>query len=164
MDVTGAVGPIRIAPARSSYLLAGAGGLAVDTVALAVVASLVSLSPHVLALCAVNAVVSGLVSGAVSRRTLRRVVAPAPDGAVLVGDRLAAGRLLGSALTAVAVVVLSASQALSPAALGAGAGAKVTLLWSARQVGRLERNGGRQLLSVVRRRRGLPALYAAAAA
>lgn len=152
--------PVRLTPARASYFMAGVAGLAVDTVALAVVASLVSLTPGVLGLLAANAVVSALVSGAVARHTLRKVAAPAPEGAVLVERRLPVARLVGFALTAVALVALATSGALSPAALGAGVGAKVALLWSARLVGRAERHDGRQLLSAVRRRRGTPALYA----
>ena len=151
--------PVELSPARAALLLAGAVGLALDVGGFLVALALVDRPVPAFRLFVVNTVVSALVSIFIGRRALGSVGHRVPDRAVLVPVRLVSVQLVGSVVTALAVVGLSILGVLPAAALGAGAGAELGRLWSAWQMGALERNG-RQVLRPTRRRRGDPALYA----
>jgi hypothetical protein len=153
---------VELSPAGRAFSVAGWAGLAFDTGGVLVALTFVRRPLAVLALFAANAALSAGISLATWRRGLRRVVAPVPSGAVVVPARFPTARLLGSVVTTVAMVALSAHGVVSPALLGAGVGAEVGLLWSARKIAEFERDDGRRVLRATRRRPGQPALYAAA--
>ena len=63
---------LALAPARQAAVVAGASGLVVDAAAITAILALVSVSPGTALAFAVNVLVSGIVSRALSRRSLRR--------------------------------------------------------------------------------------------
>lgn len=154
---------VELSPARPAFSLAGWVGLAFDLGAVMVALAFVSRSAAVLGLFVANALMSGAISLATWRRGLRRVVAPVPHGAVLVPGRYLTARLIGSVVATGTTLVLASTGVVSPAVLGAGVGAEVGLLWSAKKISEFERDDGRRVLRATRRRRGQPALYAASA-
>jgi len=151
---------LELAAVRAPFSVAGWVGLGVDAGAVLAAAALVPRPVPVLGLFVLNAGVSGVASVAIWRRSLRRVVAPIPVGAVVIPSRFLSARLLGSVLATAAVLALSIRGVVSPGVLGAGVGAEVGLLWSARKIGEFERRDGRRVVRATRRRRGQPALYA----
>lgn len=154
---------IQLAPARASFSAAGWVGLVVDAGAIVAAVAVVSRPMTMLALVAANALVSAAIALATWRRGLRRVVAPVPPDAVVIPGRVVSARLVGSVVATAVTVTLVVLGVVSPAVLGAGVGAEVGLLWSARKISQFERDDGRRVLRAVRRRRGQPALYAGAA-
>lgn len=154
---------VELAPALPAFAVAAWVGLAFDGGGVLVALALVARPLPLLGFFALNATVSAAVSLAVWRRGLRRVVAPIPAGAVVGPPRRATARLVGSLMTTAVVLTLAARGVVSPAVLGAGVGAEVGLLWSARKIGAFERADGRRVLRATRRRPGQPALYAATA-
>jgi pimeloyl-ACP methyl ester carboxylesterase len=151
---------VELAAVRAPFSVAGWVGLGVDAGAVVAALALARRPAPVLGLFLLNATVSAAISLATWRRGLRRVVAPVPVGAVVIPARFLSARLLGSVLATVAVLALSIHGVVSPGVLGAGVGAEVGLLWSARKIGEFERRDGRQVVRATRRRRGQPALYA----
>jgi hypothetical protein len=153
--------PVELAPAHRAFSLAGWVGLAFDAAGLAVALFVVRRPVPMLGFFAVNGAVSAAISLVTWRRGLRRVVAPLPHRAVVVPGRFPGGRLAGSMFATATTLVLAGLGIVSPAVLGAGVGAEVGLLWSARKIGEFEREDGRRILRATRRRLGEPALYAA---
>jgi hypothetical protein len=151
---------IELAPARASFSAAGWVGLVFDVGAIAAALALVRRPPAMLALLVANAMVSAAIAVATWRRGLRRVVAPVPPGAVVLPGRFVSTRLVGSIVGTATTLTLAVLGIVSPAVLGAGIGAEVGLLWSARKISQFERDDGRRVLRAVRRRPGQPALYA----
>lgn len=151
---------VELTAVRVPFSVAGWVGLGLDAGAVLVALALVRRPVPVLGLFVLNATVSGAISLATWRRGLRRVAAPIPAGAVVIAPRVLSARLLGSVLATAAVLVLSIHGVVSPGVLGAGVGAEVGLLWSARKIGEFERRDGRRVVRATRRRRGQPALYA----
>jgi hypothetical protein len=152
---------VELAPARAAFSAAGWVGLVFDVGAVAVAVAVLGGPVMTLGLLLANAVVSGALALAVWRRGLRRVVAPVPCNAVVVPGRFLSSRLVGSVLGTGSALTLVMLGVVSPAVLGAGVGAEVGLLWSARKIAQFERDDGRRVLRAVRRRPGQPALYAA---
>ena len=155
--------PVELAPARPAFSTAGWVGLAFDVGGVAVALLFLREPASMLALFVANAVMSSAISLISWRRGLRRVVAPVPDRAVVVPARFASARLVGSVLATGTTLALAMAGLVSPAVLGAGVGAEVGLLWSARKISQFEREDGRRVLRATRRRWRQPALYAAPA-
>jgi len=155
--------PVELAPARPSFSTAGWVGLAFDAGGVLVALVFVRHPASMLALFAANAAMSSAISLATWRRGLRRVVAPVPDRAVVVPARFASARLVASVVATATTLTLALAGLVSPAVLGAGVGAEVGLLWSARKISQFERQDGRRVLRATRRRWRQPALYAAPA-
>lgn len=153
---------VELSPARPSFSVAGWVGLLFDVGSVLVAVALVRRPATMLGLFVLNAAVSAAIALATWRRGLRRVVAPVPGDAVVVPARFLTARLVGSVLGTGSTVALAVLGVVSPAVLGAGVGAEVGLLWSARKISQFERDDGRRVLRAVRRRPGQPALYAAA--
>jgi hypothetical protein len=155
-----APGSVHLAPARRALSAEGRVGLTLDAAAVLVALFVVDRPSTALALLVLNAAVSSAISIGTWRRSLRRVVTPVPDRAVLLPARWATGRLVGSALVTATTLALAVAGVVPPAVLGAGVGAKVGLLWSARKIAQFERQDRCRVLRVLRRRPGQPALYA----
>jgi hypothetical protein len=155
---------VQVSPARAALLLAGTVGLALNVAGFLLALVFVDRRIAAFGLSFVNTVVSAAVSIVIGRRALGRIAQRLPDRAVVVPARLVSVPFVGSVVTALAVVGLSILGVVPAAALGAGAGAELGRLWSAWQMGELERNAGRHVLRPTRRRRGEPVLYAVPAA
>ncbi len=153
--------PVELAPARPAFSAAGWVGLLFDVGGVLVAVALVREPGAMLGLFVLNAAMSAVIALAVWRRGLRRVVAPVPQGAVVVPSRFLTARLVGSVVGTGTTLTLAVLGMVSPAVLGAGVGAEVGLLWSARKISQFEQTDGRRVLRAVRRRPGQPALYAA---
>lgn len=154
---------VELSPVRAVFSVAGWVGLAFDIGGVLVALTFVRRPLAMLGLFVVNSSLSGAISLATWRRGLRRVVVPIPHGAIVIPARFPTARLLASVLTTGTLLALSFHGFVSPAVLGAGVGAEVGLLWSARKISEFERDDGRRVLRSTRRRRGQPALYAAPA-
>jgi len=151
--------PLELSPARAAFSVAGRVGLLFDLSAMLAALSFVPRPGGALALFTFNTAVSGGISLAMWRRTLRRVEPSIPERAVVVCGRPATAQLVGSTLTTAVVFALSIVGVVSPAVLGAGAGAEIGRLWCARKIDDLERREGHQIVRALRRRPGQPSLY-----
>jgi len=156
--------PLELSPARAAFSFAGWVGLLFDLGAMLAALAFVDRPGRAVTLFLLNTAVSAVVSLAMGRRTLRRVEKSMPEQAVVVRGRRATAQLVGSILTTAVVFALSILGVVSPAVLGAGAGAEIGRLWCARKVDEMERREGRQVVRAVRRRVGQPSLYTVPAA